>query len=219
VYLAVLGVSLLVMVIGLTALLAVQVEGRGADLTVAVAKADVYAQSWVDVTLNKLCSDPNWRTTYTNNAWTVAQTVGDGVFSFKLADEIDGNLANDANQPARLYAKATVGDAVRIYSVGVKPYVPPNLLSNGDLEAGTRYWSGSGCTLQARTDDVHGGAQSLYVGSRTNANSGPTQTAHRQCGQEWIVLHVRGLGQGRRSRGCHQASDPNDRDRQRNTEF
>jgi hypothetical protein len=176
VYLAVLGVSLLVMVIGLSALLGVRVENRGADLTVTAVKADVYAQSQVDVALNKLCNDPNWRTTYTNDTWTANQTVGDVVFSFKLVDEIDGNLADDANQPARLYAQATVGDAVRIYSVGVQPYVPPNLLSNGDMEAGTQYWSGYNCTLEARTDDVHGGAKSIYVSNRTSFASGPTQS-------------------------------------------
>jgi len=175
IYVAVLGVSMLVTLIGLSALLAVRVDQRTTDLIENAVKVDVQAQVAVDRAVFRLNNLANWRTAYTNDTWTVGQTFDGVTTSFKLVDEIDGNLANDANQPVRVYGRATVGDALRMYSLCVEPRVNRNLLANADMEAGTASWSGSNCQIVARTDDYHGGTGSLYAQTRVYYWGGPKQ--------------------------------------------
>jgi len=109
--------SLLVTCIGLSSLLAMRVERRTAGLTEAVTQARVAAPSFIEVALLRIANDPTWRSTYTHDVWTTDETVDHVTYNFKFVDEQDADLSNDAYQPARLYAKATVGEAVRIYSV------------------------------------------------------------------------------------------------------
>jgi hypothetical protein len=175
-YVAVLGVALVVSVIGISALVAVQLANRSADLLESAARADFYAQAYVDLTLNKLVNTTNWRTIYEHNVWTADQVVGEVTYSFRLADEADGDLADDANEPVRLYAKAAVRGAVRIYSVQVAPTASRNLLLNGDMEDGTANWYGLNCTVAADTTDAHGGATALLVSNRSNSSAGPGQS-------------------------------------------
>lgn len=130
-YVSVLGVSTIVALIGVTSLLASRVELRITRQEEAAVQAAVSAPSLIEVALLRLDGDPNWRTTYTSGDWTANETVGGVTYNFSLVDEKDGDLANDASQPVRLYAKATVGDAVRTYSV---------LLGAEGADSGTREW-------------------------------------------------------------------------------
>jgi hypothetical protein len=175
IYVAVLGVAMVVTLIGLSALLAVRVDQRATDLMENAVKVDFQAQATVDRALLRLNSIANWRTTYTNDTWTAGQTFDGVTTSFKLVDELDGNLANDANQPVRVYGRAVAGDALRMYSVCVQPRSTPNLLANADMEAGTASWSASNCQIEARTDDYHGGTKSVYAKNRVYSSSGPKQ--------------------------------------------
>jgi hypothetical protein len=76
-------------------------------------------------------------------------------------------------QPVRLVGQATVRDAVRIYSTLLRPLVPANLVTNGDIEAGTTDWTGYDCGLDARTDGPHAGLTCLSVRDRLTAWAGP----------------------------------------------
>ena len=174
-YVAVLGVAMLVTLIGLSALLAVRVDQRTTGLLENAVKVDFQAQAAVDRAIFRLNNLANWRTAYTTDTWTAGQTFDGVTTSFKLVDEIDGNLADDANEPVRVYGRATVGDALRVYSLCVGPRVIRNLLANGDMEAGTASWSGSNCQIVARTDDYHGGTGSIYAQNRTSYSGGPKQ--------------------------------------------
>jgi hypothetical protein len=176
VYVTVLGVATLVTIIGLGALMVVRVEQRAVKVTEAALKADFAAQSGTDLMLFWLSSNPNWRTTYTNDTWTAPQTIDQAALSFKLVDELDGNLANDPTQPVRLYIKAVVGEATRLYSLRLRPRSTTSLLSNGDMEDGLTQWYGSTCTLEWRTDSPHSGTGYIYVTDRTSSASGPLQS-------------------------------------------
>ena len=116
-YIVLLGVSMIVTVIGVSSLLAVRIELRAAQQTEAAVQAELGAPPLIEVALLRLMANPNWRSTESNDTWTADETVNGITFNFKLVDEQDGDLANDPNQPVRLYAKAAVGDAVRLYSV------------------------------------------------------------------------------------------------------
>lgn len=136
----------------------------------------MFAQAVLDLALFRLAGDPNWRSTHTHDTWTSEQTVGDVSFSYKLCDEQDADLANDLTQPVRLHARATAGDAVRIYSVLLQPTGVYNLLTNADMESGTTGWKDWGdCDLEADTSDPHGGATCVLVKKRDSAWTGASQ--------------------------------------------
>jgi hypothetical protein len=178
VYLAVLGVSMLVTLIGLSGVLATRVRQRTAAMARAAAQADTAAQAFMDVALFRLTHDLYWRINYQNDTWTTAESCGDTTVVFKLVDELDGNLANDHSQPARLYTKATVGEAMRMYSVvfSEKPPVTNNLLLNPGMESGTSNWYGFYCSISSSSGKQHSGAASLKATSRTDYYAGPAQT-------------------------------------------
>jgi hypothetical protein len=167
---------MIVTIIGVSALLLARAEQRAVRMTEQAVQADCGAQSMVDVTIFRLSNSANWRTTFVNDAWTPAEIVGDVTFRCKLVDDTDGDLADDANDPVRLYAKATVGEAVRIYSVQLAPVGPVNLLSNPAMEDGTADWLAWYCDMESRTDQVHGGIRCLHVYNRIGYNSSSYQT-------------------------------------------
>jgi len=174
-YVAVLSTALIVTVIGLAALLGARLLQRATSLTENAVRADIQAQTTIDRALLRLVNDATWRARYINDTWTAPETLDGVTTSFKLVDELDGNLANDPNQPVRLHGRAAVGDALRIYSVQLTPRVRRNLLVNADMEFGVSNWSGSDCLLEPVTDDVHGGSRALYVRNRSSSSSGPRQ--------------------------------------------
>ncbi len=179
VYVAVLGVAMMVTILGLSALAATRLRRDSAVGTETVVKASLYAQSVVDIVLYRLENDPNWRTTYTHDIWTADEPVGEVTFAYHFVDEADGDLANDPTQPVRLYVKATVGEAVRIASVRLAPPEPVNLLTNPGMEDVGVDWTGTGlwgdCTLDWDTDEPHTGAVCLETMWRENTYGGPSQ--------------------------------------------
>jgi hypothetical protein len=178
VYLAVLGVAMLVTLIGLSGVLATRVQQRTSALARAAAQADTAAQAFMDVALFRLTHDLYWRVNYQNDTWTTAEPCGDTAAAFKLVDETDGNLANDDTQPARLYCRATAGEAMRMYSVvfSEKPPVTNNLLLNPGMESGTSNWYGFYCSISSNAGQRHSGAASLLATARSDQYGGPAQT-------------------------------------------
>jgi hypothetical protein len=167
-YLLVLSVATLMTGIGLSALLALRVERRTTDLTSAIAQARTEASSFLAVALLRIQNDPFWRTTYKNNIWEPNETVNETLFTLKLVDEEDSDLGNDPNQPVRLYTKATVDEAVRIYSVLLAcegALGNGNLLLNSNMEAGTGAWLSWNC-LHSESLDAYNGTKSLFASGR-----------------------------------------------------
>lgn len=180
IYLALLAISVIVTVIGVSALLAARLQHRAAEDTNAAIEARFYAQSAIDLALLWIKTDLAWRTRYANGTWIPEQTIGRGKGTIKLVDEIDGNLTNDATQPVRLYGKGVIGDVVRIQSVllALPPSAPgsSNLLLNPGMESGTANWSGLGyCILESRTDGPHGGSKYIRAKNRSETWHGPSQ--------------------------------------------
>ncbi len=175
-YVAVLSTSLVVLVIGMSALLATRVEHRtmvGAQYAVA---ADLLARSYVDVVTYRLCSNTNWRSDYTSDDWSAGEVADDATLAFMLSDERDGDLANNSTDPVRLYGAAHVGDALRIYSVLLyDPRTETNRLVNPGFEQGTTGWSEFYCGFSSVSSVPHSGTYNLSVYNRTAWYSGPQQ--------------------------------------------
>ncbi len=121
IYLLVLSAGLLLAVAGMSVLITTQLATRSAAGNDDVAEAAVLAESAVELGLAKMKANPAWRTTYTNNVATTPIALGRGTISFKLVDESDGNLSNNATDPVRVYGIGKVGKTTRVYSMMIGP--------------------------------------------------------------------------------------------------
>jgi Carbohydrate binding domain len=184
-YVFVLLTAMILGVIGLAALMTARVQTQVQSDNEDVLRVRFLAQSLAECALQRIDADANWRTTYTNDTWTPPTVLNGATYSFKLVDEADGNLANDASQPARLYAKASLGGAMRTYSVVITPPTHVNQIVNGGAESGllgwTAYPAGSATIAQANNNGgPRSGAYFLAVTSRSGPGTGVEQDVKSQ---------------------------------------
>lgn len=178
IYIVVLSVSILVMVIGLSAVAAARLRMRVVNADHDLAASRYLARSTMDIAMHRLANNANWRNTYVNDVWTASETLAQAEVEFKLVDEVDGDLADDPDDPARLYVRATVDNAARLFSVLVQSQLDnatPNLLRNPGMENGAAGWfvPDREADLQVYSDDVHSGGWSLLAADRDEAWAGP----------------------------------------------
>jgi hypothetical protein len=175
-YIAVLLIATIVSVIGISALTVTRLQLRSAEGASDVTAACLYAQSAIEMGLFTVNDDADWRSVYSNDDWLPERSIGDGVYTLKLVDEVNGSLTADPNAAVRLYGWGMAGDAVRIYSVLLEVRGVPNLLRNPGIESGTTYWVDMGdCDLEADEGEFHGGAACLHVQNRDDEWAGPRQ--------------------------------------------
>lgn len=120
----VLGVSMMVAVIGLSAITVNRIQRRSFGGTHDASIASDYAQSTIELALLKIKQDANWRQTYTHDTWVADQTIGRGTFKWKLVDTVDTDLNNDNTHAARLVAWGMVGNTTQKASVLLEPAGP-----------------------------------------------------------------------------------------------
>jgi len=120
IYVAVMGVAMIVGLIGLASMQITRIERRAAIASNDIACAELMAQSAIAHALGRIDIDSNWRTTYTHgvefptNSW---RSLGNcGAFKFMLLDA-DGNLADDASDRVTLRGIGRAGGAIRVVSV------------------------------------------------------------------------------------------------------
>lgn len=175
-YVAVLLIATIVSVIGISALTATRLQLRSAEGAADVTAVCLYAQSAIEIGLFAINNDADWRSVYSNDDWFPVRSIGDGVYTLKLVDEVNGSLTADPNAPVRLYGWGMAGDAVRIYSVLLEVRGASNLLLNPGIESGTTYWVDMGdCDLEADEGEFHSGAACLRVKNRDDEWAGPRQ--------------------------------------------
>ncbi len=179
VYLLVLGVSMVVVLIGVTAANLARIRESTRTLSEQSVKADLAARSAVEIVLKRLAADPGWRSSHTSGTWSSpAESIGDATFTYRLEDD-DGLLADAPDDDADLTVRATVGRATRLLTVTLEtPRADsmPNLLSNPGFESGTSDWNAALCLLSTETTDAYGGLQSMRISLRLTPTSGPYQT-------------------------------------------
>ena len=136
VYIAVLGASMIVMVLGLSAILLGRVQMHTAEQSVNTKSARLYAQSATEIGLYSMNHAPSWRTIYSNDTWN-EMGIGRGTMKWKLVDEVDGDLANNKDDPVRLIAWGMVGPATHKSSVRLATSVPYGLVESGPILLGS----------------------------------------------------------------------------------
>lgn len=175
-YIAVLMISMLVAIASLSGLSVARSRLRAVETASHTTRARFYAESAIEMALHTIGADSNWRNTYTHNEWTAERVVGNGGYAWKLVDESDGNLANDSEDPVRLYGKGVVENAMRIYSVELKPRPVANLLDNTEFKVGTRGWDSlESCNLTVSSTSPYSGPTCLWVNSRADPSAGVHQ--------------------------------------------
>lgn len=123
-YIMVLGTSLAVMTIGLGALHLARLVRRDTAQGQDFLEARNYARSAVEIGLNLVRYTNNWRATLPQGAWRVAQPLGRGTYSLGVVDAVDGNFANNQDDPITMTGTGAVGLVTYTLSVSVAPYGP-----------------------------------------------------------------------------------------------
>src|SRR4051812_16069032 len=123
-YVFIIGLGILLAAACYGMLTVTRLAGRSYQQARDMRDAEVLAESAVQRAAALLAKNPTtWRTTYANNVETAQVAVGRGTVSFKLVDEGDGNLANNAFDNVRVYGYGRVGTATKVYSVVLTPGV------------------------------------------------------------------------------------------------
>lgn len=117
VYLLVLSITAMLVATAVTAVIVGRIDLKGQTLEEDQTQARVLARTGLDLVRVSLNQDADWRTRQKPDTWVGPATVGAGSVRYKLLDDGDGDLLDDPADAVRVYVEATVGDAVRIYSV------------------------------------------------------------------------------------------------------
>ncbi|MFG0241948.1 MAG: hypothetical protein ACF8R9_04090 [Phycisphaerales bacterium JB054] len=121
-YVLVLALSIIVTVIGATAIQSSRVGIRSAMTQRDAADAALVAQGGLDHLLQLIATTPEWRTVYGSAPDLSAKLLSGGGFrggsyTWELEDETDGDLFDDPADPVRVRCTAVVGQASRSLSV------------------------------------------------------------------------------------------------------
>jgi hypothetical protein len=180
IYVAVLGVAIIVALIGLTTLHLSRTE---LDVLLGVdhmARAELLAQSAVELAIERIDADSNWRTTFTSGAevppdsWTTLGTGGS--FKFVLVDN-DGSLADNSADPLTIRGIGRYGDATQVTTVDLEP---------------------SGDALDCLDASLHVGGNLVFTGGSTStdqmvsSNSSITVSSGTVNGNAWAVGTITG---------------------------
>jgi hypothetical protein len=98
VYIAVLGTSLIVALLGLAALVAQRIQNRIVLAAGQMRQAQLNAHSAAELALLTMRDDTNWRTSQPNGPWFTNRDTGAGTCSAQVTDPIDATLTNDAEE-------------------------------------------------------------------------------------------------------------------------
>lgn len=128
VYLAVLGASMVVSVLGVAGLYAVRLQGKISKNSNEAIRAAAVASSAVEYGRYMISIDSGWRTRHSHDRWVSDVAFDGGTFTYKLVDTADTDLSNNATHTVRLYGKSTLGKATRIQSVELAPSVAGKML-------------------------------------------------------------------------------------------
>ena len=91
------GTAMIVTIIGLSALMAVRIQRRGAEGSNDLGAARFYAQAAIEHGFAKINQDPDWRTNFGSGFWLTNQQIHGGTYSLDATfiDDGDGKPEND----------------------------------------------------------------------------------------------------------------------------
>ena len=120
-------------------------QQRSATTAAEIAAAAYLAWSGIELALERMNTNPNWRSTTMDSAWTAPVTIGPGSLALRVRDPADGDLADSNNEPVLVRSVGVVGSARQILEAQFAPGESP--LSCVQVAA----WARSGITLSKCT--------------------------------------------------------------------
>ncbi|MBC7771572.1 MAG: hypothetical protein H7210_03670 [Pyrinomonadaceae bacterium] len=127
IYILVLGMSMIVSVVGFSVLTLARLDARALAMETRANEAQILAQGGVEYCMNYF-SLIKWQLDLTSDVESAPIALGGGSFTYKVVDELDGDLSNNTFEPARLYVYGRAGRAVKCLSVLIQPSTPLNVL-------------------------------------------------------------------------------------------
>lgn len=95
-YLLVLSVSMIIALIGLSGLIAAQIDHKIATTSSDATEARFYALAAIELGIFAIDADPlNWRKSFHNGALPVDMPIGSGSLTLVVVDPFDNDLLND----------------------------------------------------------------------------------------------------------------------------
>ncbi|MEM9021079.1 MAG: hypothetical protein AAGC44_10985 [Planctomycetota bacterium] len=123
VYVFVLGVTALLVVFGVSGVLLARSVADRNTLLDDQASATLLAQSHLEIVHARFSGGASWRSAHQHNTWSSQpETLGPGEVTYKFNDNLDGSLSDSTTDPVRLYTRAQVGEAVRVFSIELTCY-------------------------------------------------------------------------------------------------
>lgn len=179
VYLAVLGSSLLVAMIGISAIMTNRAIHRAGETTHRATEARYLAHSAVELALFLINSDPDWRSQHTHGEWSARGELDPGDGRYRLLAAEGSDLENPADGHVHLEVEGRVGDAVRLMRLTLQPanQLPGvNHVRNPEMAEGTRFWRAglNDDKLEYTLAEAHVGEGSLRVRNLTGSGSVPS---------------------------------------------
>lgn len=120
-YVAVVGTTMLVAVIATAAILASQVRQRSVAGGQAATLARIYAQSAVELGLQRIADTSTWRTSLGQGTWYSGLALGDGRLVLTVTGPSGAALSTDVCSRAEFAAYGYQADARQAYRVQVEP--------------------------------------------------------------------------------------------------
>jgi hypothetical protein len=131
------GTTMIVSVLALSAMAVVRIERQQATSMNARQIARSHARSGVELALQRINTDPSWRSNYTNGVETTVLSLGSGStgsVSWSLTDT-DGELDN-SDGVLRLRGIGRIGSTVQVSSVEIRAGETTALLRNHEMKNG-----------------------------------------------------------------------------------
>lgn len=109
VYIAVLGVAMVVTLLGVTGLLAARLANASARQTANSCQAKACAEAGIDAALHEINASNSWRTDDTLADRLSDRVLGNGTFTVQITDEVDGNLNSNPYDPVTITSTGQKG--------------------------------------------------------------------------------------------------------------
>lgn len=121
-YLMVLGVVTLLSVTVIAGVTVLRAHRAGLSIDQDIVRARLAAGSGVDIGVQMIAEDDEWRSTLGAGVWVDAMRVSDDTtLSISVSDEVDGVISNDKREDITLVAEGRVNSAVQRIEVVLSP--------------------------------------------------------------------------------------------------
>jgi hypothetical protein len=199
IYVAVLSTALIVSLLAMTALIGQRLQNRMIVASAGMRQAQLNANSAVELGLLAMEQDANWRTTFSSGNWFVNRSASAGSCTLNVIDPIDGNLANNADDPIIMTGVGFSGDAQQRITVTIDPRKEPlsclrSAVAVGDavtLNGDTLRTNGltTANSVSANASSVYGKVEAVTVsGSTYNGTTTQVLAEKRPTMPDWTSV-------------------------------